>query len=311
VNQVENGGYPTIKELSMRVNNLPLLPTVLSEIMALDRKDQNLYEKLVKLVSSEAMLTATILKIANSAVYSVGSNVSTIESAMMRIGTENILQYISTFGLKSAFNATKQSQKNLWQHGLHCALIARMVAKRSMKVKINQQKAYLIALIHDMGSFMMMEHIPFYLEKIESKSFHCEARKCEIENGLLGYDHTEIGYIVCRHWGISEEISELVKYHHSSDDVIERNGGLSRESRHLLTVLRFSDHCTSIIQANYDWHEWDAEYLADVLDEQCHVPIWEWMGVSKIDIAEQLLNLKPEFDQLLNSMNIGDGNESP
>lgn len=168
----------------------------------------------------------------------------------------------------------------------------------------------MIALIHDMGSFIMMDHIPYYLEKIESKSLHCETKKCEIENGMLGYDNTEIGYIVCRHWGISEEISKLVKFHHSSDEIIERNGGLSRDSNNLLTVLRFSAQCASIVAAHHDWHEWDAEYLAEVLDDQCKVRIWDWMGVSKIDIAEHLLNLNTELEQILSSMNIGDYSES-
>jgi HD-like signal output (HDOD) protein len=308
---MEGVSYPTIKELSLSVNSLPLLPSVISEIMALDREDQDVYEKLSKLVSGEAMLTATILKVANSSVYSIGSNVSTIESAMMRIGTENIIEYISTFGLKNAFTATKQSQKKLWQHGLQCALIARVVAKCSKKIKINQQKAYLIALVHDLGSFIMMDNIPYYLEKIEAKSLHCETKKCEIENGLLGYDHTEVGYMVCRHWGIPEEISKLVKYHHSSDEIIERNGGLPQDSINLLTVLRFTDQCASIIAANNDWHEWGAEYLAEVIDEQCESVIWGRMGVTQINIARHLINLRPELEQILSSMNIGDGNESP
>jgi len=302
-------GYPTIKELSNNVNELPLLPNVISEIIALDRKDDKFYEKLINFIKSEAMLTATILKIANSVTYSMGSSISTIESAVTRIGTENIMQYVSAFGLKNTFKATKQSQKNLWIHGLRCALISDMVAKCSIKMNVNKKKAYLIALIHDIGSFIMMEHIPYYLEKVESKSLHCEAKKCEIENGILGYDHAEVGYMVCRHWGISEQISELVKYHHSSDEVINRNGGLSRESENLLNILRFSDQCANIFEANNNWHEWDIEYLAKVIDQQSHVRIWEWMGLPLMDIAKNLINLNPEIEQILSSMKLEDGDE--
>jgi HD-like signal output (HDOD) protein len=45
------------------------------------------------------------------------------------------------------------------------------------------------------------------------------------ENKILGFDHAEIGYEVCRHWKIPESLANTIRFHHSAANV--SNDGLS------------------------------------------------------------------------------------
>ena len=49
------------------------------------------------------------------------------------------------------------------------------------------------------------------------------------EQRILGLDHAEIGFEVCKHWNIPESISNAIKFHHqpslSEDDELDEDDG--------------------------------------------------------------------------------------
>ncbi|WP_372836499.1 HDOD domain-containing protein, partial [Pontibacterium sp.] len=58
---------PALLEIEEEVRQLPFLPIVLTELMAMDKAADDYFEKMVALARKDPSLTTLILKIANSA----------------------------------------------------------------------------------------------------------------------------------------------------------------------------------------------------------------------------------------------------
>lgn len=293
---------PSMKDLGISIEKLPLLPVVMTQLLSLNENDPDFYEALIGLARTDPPLSAMILKMANSAAYAVGANVNTIESATMRIGTQAIMESIRLSGLNSVLEAKTNHQKGLWRHSIRAAVIARLIARKSTSFKMNPNQLYLSALMHDIGSFIIMQLVPGSIDSIENQGWQINNEKVDVERSMLGYDHSEIGYLVCKHWGFSEELASVVKLHHMSD-IMEKEH-LTMEFRRQLLVVQFSDYVSSFMENNQEWCDWDAEMLAEHIENECQYPVWDILKVRVLDVAEQLYTVKTEIDSIFDVMGI-------
>jgi len=293
---------PTLKDLSAQIKTLPLLPTVVTQVMALNEKDSDFYESLLKIVKTDPPMCATLLRLANSAAYSIGSNVKTIESAMMRIGTQAFMESISSAGVARVFIPKSAHQKGLWRHSIRTALIASMLAKKASVLHINANQAYMVGLMHDIGSFVLLDLLPGSIDKIEDKGWEINNEKVDVERSMIGYDHSEIGYLVCQHWGFHDEIAEIIRDHHKEN--IWENSEIPLSKRRMMMIVQFSDYFASLMENISEWQEMDINELAFKVEAECKYPIWSMLKVVPVDIVEWIKTLDEEITSVSNIMGV-------
>ena len=85
-------------ELERHVRDLPVLPSVVANLMALDRNDDSYFEDIVKLVGADPNFSARLLAAANSADSSPRSPVTTLSAAVSRIGALSATNVIRPWG---------------------------------------------------------------------------------------------------------------------------------------------------------------------------------------------------------------------
>jgi HD-like signal output (HDOD) protein len=100
--------------------DLPLLPTTAQEALDATRDKDVALGGFARLIEKDVALAATILKLANSPLYSWGRTIDSLEQAVVRLGLRECESLVVAVGMRSlagrASAAVKAQCQVLWQH---------------------------------------------------------------------------------------------------------------------------------------------------------------------------------------------------
>lgn len=195
-----------------QTHNMPMLPKVVQEVMELLATDDVDIKPLADKINHDQVLTARVLRMANSAYFGFSRKVGTIEEAVSLIGLAKLETLVVASGVTSAFTAVPGLDlKRFWQHSLVTASITRELAK---ELGFDQDSAYIAGLMHTIGQLPIHMVFPKAGADIEEV---CKGRSVlerhEVERDMLGIDHNVIGEKLAKHWNFPEEISRVIRYY--------------------------------------------------------------------------------------------------
>lgn len=202
-----------------RSENLPVLPTVVIQILRLYEDPNVSPRSLEKVIEQDAALTAKILRVAGSSMYgsssvtSVGRALSvlgmnTLRSIAISLGYQQIL---STKGPKSSFDRV-----SFWRHCLAVGVGARAIGK--MMAPNLAEELYVTGLIHDIGILTMDRFIPGDLDMVIRKAQVKNVSFGEAETEILGFNHGEVGGHLGEKWKLSQMTTNAIRFHHCPHD---------------------------------------------------------------------------------------------
>ena len=198
-----------IRNIIMNASSLPTLPGIISKLNALSENDKSSVQEMSRLVSSDQVLSARILKLANSPSYGF-YRVSTISNAMILLGV-NVVKSLALSS--SIFEIMEKNSVGLWEHSLGAGVAANIISRR---LKLPEcEEISTAALLHDIGKVIIRlnfgDDYRQLLELIEKKGIPM----LEAERELLGTDHTEVGAWLAKGWFLPDKLVEPIACHHN------------------------------------------------------------------------------------------------
>jgi putative nucleotidyltransferase with HDIG domain len=130
-----------------------MLPTLATKVLA-TLQDANLnLKKVVKLLEQDAVLAARVIRFASSAAYGAGV-MKSLDLAVSRLGVQKLRTLLIELSARQLFLSRDprigKSLKELWDHSLAVALIARDLCALSGH-DTEMDTAYVCGLLHDLG----------------------------------------------------------------------------------------------------------------------------------------------------------------
>jgi putative nucleotidyltransferase with HDIG domain len=201
-----------------KIENLPATPAVLVKLIGLFQQPDRDVDQIVELMSRDPSLTAEVLRHSNSAQFGQEDRIVDVFDAIMRMGFHQVYQTaVAKFGMQAL--ALPQSTYGmdvtaLWQHSAAAAATSGAIAKR---VEEPEGIAFTAGLLHDVGKIVMAlaERAPY--TALASEFAHSGSLLEEKETEMFGFAHSEVGGRLLEKWGLPEEISVPVRYHHRVD----------------------------------------------------------------------------------------------
>ena len=205
--------------LKRQVDALRSLPTFPESVLRLNHEilfqsDNRSFSEIARLIETDPVLTARILRLVNSAFYNKPGLITHIQEALVMLGLDIIRGVIlSTSALEfagvSAFDG-------LWEHSFGVAVASRLVAETTGMEKSEDVAA--AGLLHDLGKLILLSQLRDDYEKVvaiaREKRIHI--RDAELE--VLGVSHDVVGHWLMKRWRIPDRIAEPVIYHHRVDE---------------------------------------------------------------------------------------------
>lgn len=256
-----------IKRVISVTGNLPPVPHVAAKMMELVGNEDTSVRDLQKVISSDQALTARILKMANSVFYSFDQKITTLSHAIVILGFRAVQSMAIAASSRSLF-VKKGAQfglkeKLLWEHSIGVAMGCRQVSR--IAGYENEETAFIVGLLHDIGKSVLNQVIPKKYGKIVEQVYNGGRSFAEVEQEVLGFDHSHIGALIAQKWNFDWDMVETIAFHHRPE--AQEQGSV------LGAVLSVSNHvckCMGIGLEKVDEEQplsdcWGAESLG--LDE--------------------------------------------
>ncbi len=199
-----------IKRIVQDTKSLPTLPGIVLKISKLAEDDKSSVNEIAKLISSDHILSAKVLKLVNSPFYGFSGRVSTISNALILLGV-NVIRSLALSS--SIFEIMEKSVVGLWEHSFGSAVAANTIAKKLQLP--DAEEISTAALLHDIGKAIIKIKLEDDYNQLISIVKEKDISMIEAEQELLGVGHPEIGEWIAKIWFLPEKLIEPIACHHN------------------------------------------------------------------------------------------------
>lgn len=177
-------------------------------------------DEVVQLIAMDPRLAAGLIGVVNTAKYYMGHQVTDLDEAVVRIGTQDVRMMAHAINYKSTFKSKPPFSE---QHFLKNSLLAAFVAQGLGKaVQVNPGEAFLSALMRDLGIYLLaVEDRDKYIEVMRQTDYNI-ALLPAAEMAVFGTNHAMMSARLLQQWQFPQHIIMGVAYHHTPDKADER-----------------------------------------------------------------------------------------
>lgn len=207
------------------VDSLPTLPDLFLHIQATLNNPESTLQDLTQSIERDQIITATIMKIANSSYYNpLGKPASSLSFAISRLGRAETSSIALSMALLYGFSIPTgiANMRRFWAHAFAVGQTCRKICIQLPEhIQRNPDQLFLSGLLHDIGRAILGIRIdPQYFEQGFANFNGKEL--VQAEQKTYGLDHAEVGAIILQQWGFPDEFCQLIHQHHNkSNSTIE------------------------------------------------------------------------------------------
>lgn len=262
----------TAADIAAQVDSLMTLPAAGVQAARILGNESSSPEEAARVIEGDPSLTATLLRMANSAAINRGREVGSVSKAITVLGREQVRNLALAVSVSKAFKGIPiemVSVNDFWEHSLYCGTAARLVAKKAKLA--DADTAFTGGLLHDIGHLVMFAYQPEQsiaaLE--ESRQAYDGILNYQIEQQLLGFDHTDVGRELALKWELPDAIVDCIDKHHAPLD--------SETPSDLLMCVHIANSVAILAKHN-------SEDMAEA--PPIAAEAWEQLGLQWFDIIE-------------------------
>lgn len=191
--------------------NLPILP---GHVFRLNAMLSSPPVDLNRLSDADPVLVRQVIRCSNSALFDLAHPVSTIEQAVVSIGTDNLRTLILSCALVECVSRqlAPQDEQAFWRHGFLTAVLSERIGRWTEYPQPEQ--AYLAGLLHDVGRLPLLRAASRNSDKWGSAELRPAERSLEFEREHFGIDHAKLGHWIGVSWGFPAPLVEVFEFHH-------------------------------------------------------------------------------------------------
>lgn len=206
-----------IQSIIQNVEQLPSLPDVVSKIINMVNDPDVSFKHVADEIAKDQAITANILKLCNSAYFSKGKEISSIDRAIVILGLKEVKDIVVIATTKSVLNKVivgyDLARGELWKHGVAVAMLAKKIATECNQKAI-ADIAFTGGIIHDVGKTVLALFVQSTFKEILNTVTEKSITFQEAEKVVMGFDHQQIGEQVAIKWKFPKVLQSIVRYHH-------------------------------------------------------------------------------------------------
>jgi len=205
-----------IESVINNLNELPSIPEVTSKIINMVNDPEVSFKKVADEISKNQSITTNLLKLSNSAFFSKGKEITSIDRAIVTLGLKEVKNIVLLVTAKPILEREvigyDLEKGALWEHGLAVATASRKISLL-IKRKDISDVVFTGGLIHNVGKVVLAIYVQSVFKEILNA---VEAKKIPFymaERDIMGYDHQEVGERILAKWNFPPVLKSIVKYY--------------------------------------------------------------------------------------------------
>ncbi|MCB2427610.1 HDOD domain-containing protein [Methylophaga pinxianii] len=185
---------------------LPTLPEVALKVREVANNPDVSATQLAEVITTDAALSARLIKVANSPLYRGRVEVESVQTAVSRLGIPMVRNLVTSLVMEQMFRPTNKKlekrMRDLWQHSIEVAAASQVIA--SKQPNIANDEAMLAGLIHQIGA------LPILMKAADMPELLEDPRRLDT---LIDNLYPKIGEAILRSWEFPENLITVAAEH--------------------------------------------------------------------------------------------------
>ncbi|MDX1809461.1 MAG: HDOD domain-containing protein [Sulfurospirillaceae bacterium] len=204
-----------IHDIVDRIRSLPPLPKSFQSINEICENPNSGINELAKVIETDPMLVANLLKIANSPLYSFQREIKSVLQAISLFGMSSTRSLVTSISVKKLLNVDMEPYGVTPEEFVHISTIqSALVAKWYRKINSSMaDDLFLAALLQDTGKILIADEI---VRSDEVYHFSSEIKTTNdvtsVEKMYVGASTADVTSEIFEHWGFSEKMVNMIKF---------------------------------------------------------------------------------------------------
>ncbi|MBU1564531.1 MAG: HDOD domain-containing protein [Proteobacteria bacterium] len=211
--------------IEQQIESLPPLPITVANVLAVTNNPESSANDLVKAILPDQTMCIAVLKIANSVLYGQPKKVSSLETAVIQLGFNEVQNIVLAKAAVQAFQPIfKTHEEDLyafWDHAFTCGLAARIVGEH---INLPSGQFFVAGLLHDVGKLAMLLA---FGKKYDTgkwlKGIYTEESLKE-EQQTFAITHDVVGGKLLQRWQFPDNLITALRYHHTPGNAEQLQG---------------------------------------------------------------------------------------
>ena len=259
-----------LEEVFEQTHKLPTIPKVVQELIDSFSNDDIDIDTIGKKIAQDQVITAKVLRLANSAHFGASRQIGSVQEAVVVLGFNTVRTLVVASGITGAFVPTPGfDRKAFWKHSLSVATISKWLAKQA---KTNGEIAFTCGMVHNIGEMLIHIIAPEMAAKVD-KSVENGGDRIALEDNNIGFDYVMVGEELARRWNFPNEIQQAIKFQNTptEQNPVDKLSAILFLAKHLATLhenkASIEDISASIPENILEIVEISPEGLAERLNE--------------------------------------------
>lgn len=267
------------------IGDIPTIPVVATRAMDAARDPDSSMRDIAEIISIDPPLASRVLRIVNSAYYSLRQSVGSLPLALTILGIREIIDLVMGISIMTIFPGTSGSgffDRNMfWKHSGTCAHVAKFLSEKLGHAKLSSE-AFVGGLLHDIGKVVMDQYMHEEFREALELSVTEGLSHYDAESMTVGATHPQIGAWLIKKWKLPDILVNAVSCHHFSESI--------DESEPIQQIV----YCANIICLAME-AERPVEEITEILHDD---PVWDLCSRSARRKIEVNILLEKLFEEI-------------
>ena len=191
---------------------VPMVPSVAREVLEFSTDPDITAKRIATVVGKDPVLATRVLQLANSAFSGSAVQITSINDAVVRLGTQSVRNVVTAVCVASILadkGGNPMRGRELIDHGIGTAYVAWLIAEA---VGEPRDEAFVCGLLHDIGKLLIQQ-----LAQTPEKGIR-KPSPTEL-SAVMAERHPEFGGHLLRAWELPSALHEAATFHHHPEKV--------------------------------------------------------------------------------------------
>jgi HD-like signal output (HDOD) protein len=199
---------------SVRPTDLPAPPNGAIRIVRACSDPDIDGRQLARIVANDPVLTAELLRVANSAYFGLANQVRSVLRAVTVLGHRALRNLVLCISMRDALRVDAVPGFDIdayWEDALRRAVCARAVAGMA---GLDGDECFTAGLLQDFGLLVLLYLMPEQVGHWQALATADPARRRELELELFQTTHDEVGLLLANNWDLPSDLALAMGRHH-------------------------------------------------------------------------------------------------
>ncbi|MDX3775161.1 HDOD domain-containing protein [Chromatiaceae bacterium AAb-1] len=232
----------SVVEQALSGFTIPPQPEVLQHIQQQVDTGTPSMKRIAALINLDIGIAGFTLKVVNSAFFGLRNKITSIEHACAFLGLNRVVKLVRSILVRYTLSEGRDDKFNhlLWTSALYTGNAAMALARQFNLSHQIQDDCYSLGLFHNAGIALICEQARNY-PQLMRQGLQAQQGYSETEEQHFSTCHEVLGYLIAKSWGLTDELCNVIAYHHSPQLILASDNELERQ---LFALLKLAEHLT-------------------------------------------------------------------